>query len=439
MFVMKRFTFEVDLGTLFDTPKIVHAVTIDGMEINIPPKGQRPHFDSDEDHSHTGVLIEDVLITNSTLTILPKEKDKTPLQFDLHRVHLQSAGKDVAMKYDATLKNAKPPGEIRSTGTFGPWAAVEPGNTPLSGEYDFKDADLGVFDSIAGILHSTGEFEGTLDSINASGEASVPDFRLKSSGNPVPLFTRFNVLVDGTNGNTVLKPVHGRLGSTDFTTSGGIIKHEHGQPRAITLDVAMPSGNLRDLLTLAMKGPPFMEGRISLKTRIDIPPLSGKVSKKLHLDGTFQISQSRFLRSKIQDRIDALSRRGQGKPRDEEIVEVPSGMAGAFKLENEIITFNPISFAVPGAGVDLTGSYNLKKEDVDFHGTLKLQAKVSQTMTGWKRWVLKPVDPFFSKQGAGTFLHIQVTGTSKDPKFERERGKHDADETIQAMREKPKR
>jgi len=201
----------------------------------------------------------------------------------------------------------------------------------------------------------------------------------------------------------------------------------------------MPSGNLRDLLTLAMKGPPFMEGRISLKTRIDIPPLSGKVSKKLHLDGTFQISQSRFLRSKIQDRIDALSRRGQGKPRDEEIVEVPSGMAGAFKLENEIITFNPISFAVPGAGVDLTGSYNLKKEDVDFHGTLKLQAKVSQTMTGWKRWVLKPVDPFFSKQGAGTFLHIQVTGTSKDPKFEREHGKHEADETIQAMREKPKR
>jgi len=44
-------------------------------------------------------------------------------------------------------------------------------------------------------------------------------------------------------------------------------------------------------------------------------------------------------------------------------------------------------------------------------------------MTGWKRWVLKPIDPFFSKQGAGTLLRIQVVGTSKEPKFGRDRGK----------------
>jgi len=43
-------------------------------------------------------------------------------------------------------------------------------------------------------------------------------------------------------------------------------------------------------------------------------------------------------------------------------------------------------------------------------------------MTGWKRWVLKPVDPFFSKEGSGTLLRIQVVGSSKEPKFGRERG-----------------
>jgi len=46
-----------------------------------------------------------------------------------------------------------------------------------------------------------------------------------------------------------------------------------------------------------------------------------------------------------------------------------------------------------------------------------LQAKVSQTMTGWKHWLLKPVDPFFAKNGAGTFLKIKVVGSSKAPKF----------------------
>src|SRR5205823_9316239 len=122
-------------------------------------------------------IIEEVLITNSVLRIIPKEADKTPLEFDLHRVRLESAGKDVAMRYDATLTNAKPPGIIQSKGTFGPWAATEPGNTPLAGEYDFKDADLGVFSGIAGILHSTGKFKGTLDSIDVDGQATVPDFR----------------------------------------------------------------------------------------------------------------------------------------------------------------------------------------------------------------------------------------------------------------------
>jgi len=424
VFVLKNFAFEVDLGGLFDKQKIVRSVTIDGMEINIPPKGQRPKFDSSTGahEPNTGVVIEEVMITDTTLRIIPQDKKKDPLEFDLHRVHLQSAGIDVAMKYDATLTNAKPPGEIHSTGNFGPWAATEPGDTPLSGAYEFNDADLGVFDGIAGILHSTGQFQGTLDSINVHGQATVPKFRLKSAGNPVSLSTQFDVLVDGTNGNTILKPVVGMINKTSFTTSGGVLKRETDRYRGISLDVVIPSGNLRDLLTLSMKGMPFMEGKIYLKTKIDIPPLSGKVKQKLQLDGIFRLTQAMFLRSKIQSQIDTFSRRGQGKPTDEEIVDVPSGLAGSFKLNNEVITFRSLSFAVPGAGVDLTGDYNIRADELDFHGTLRLQAKVSETMSGWKRWVLKPVDPFFAKQGAGTLIHIQVTGSSDSPKFGRDKG-----------------
>lgn len=440
MFVMKRFSFVVDLGTLFDTPKTVRSVTIDGMEINIPPKGSRPQINSgDGDQPNTGVIIEEVLITDSMLRILPKDMDKEPLEFNLHRIRLESAGKDVPMRYDATMTNAKPPGNIRSTGVFGPWAATEPGDSPLQGEYDFSDADLGVFNGIAGILHSTGQFKGTLDTLEVEGQASVPKFRLKDAGNAVPLSTQFSVLVDGTNGNTILKPVKGKLGATEFTTSGGVIKREKNAKRSINLDVSMPKGYLRDLLTLAMKGTPFMEGRIALKTKIEIPPLSGKVRQKLRLDGRFDITEARFLKSSIQEQIDTLSRRGQGKPKAEEIVEVPSGLAGTFKLANETISFESLKFAVPGAAVDLAGNYNLRKDDVDFHGTLRLQAKVSQTMTGWKRWVLKPVDPFFAKDGAGTLLRIQVVGTSKEPKFGRDKGGKDHEETVteRAKPEKP--
>jgi len=41
------------------------------------------------------------------------------------------------------------------------------------------------------------------------------------------------------------------------------------------------------------------------------------------------------------------------------------------------------------------------KEAIDFRGKLRLQAKVSQTITGWKRWALKPADPFYAKDGRG--------------------------------------
>jgi hypothetical protein len=428
MFAMRRFNFEVDLGTLFEETKVVSLVTLDGMEITIPPKGERPQYQARGRSRAPNVLIQEVMISDATLTILPRLKDKTPLQFDIHQLHLQSTGKGTAMKYDAALTNATPPGEIFSSGNLGPWVAYEPGDTPLDGQYNFARADLGVFQGIAGILNSTGSFTGTLDSINARGQASVPDFRLKISGNPVPLSTKFEALIDGTNGNTVLKPVVAKLGTTDFTTSGAIIKHEGNRFRTISLNVMMPKGNMTDLLRLAMKGAPFMEGDIALKTKIDIPPLSGKVREKLRLAGNFEVVGGKFLQSKIQDKIDTLSRRGQGQPTNQQIDEVISEMRGTFSLEDEVMTFETLFFGVPGADVDLAGNYTFDGP-LDFHGTLKLKAKVSQTMSGIKRLLLKPVDPFFAKNGAGTFLRIKIDGTAADPQFGRDTTKRKKDDT----------
>src|ERR1019366_1771755 len=145
-----------------------------------------------------------------------------------------------------------------------------------SGDYKFDHADLGVYSTVAGILQSTGRFEGELDSITARGEAYVPDFRLKRSGNPVPLRTKYEVLVDGTNGNTTLKPVEATLGSTHFTTSGVVFKHDGDRHRSVKLDVNMPHGHMKDVLRLAMKGDPFMEGTLNLKTMLEVPNLDGK-------------------------------------------------------------------------------------------------------------------------------------------------------------------
>jgi len=425
LFGIRKFATAIDLGALVDSAQHV-SVTITGLEITIPPKGERPDPGSAkntpgaagrEAESHPPVVIDRVEAKEATLVILPKDKARKPLRFDIHDLQLQSSGPGGAMKYACALTNPRPPGEIHSSGAFGPWNSAEPGDTPLHGDYTFEHADLGVFAAIAGILRSSGSFEGELDSITARGEAYVADFRLKRSGNHVPLRTKFEVLVDGTNGNTILKPVEATLGSTRFTTSGAVFKHDGDSHRTIKLDVNMPRGRMQDVLRLAMKGDPFMEGTLDLKTKLEIPPLDGKVKDKLRLDGRFDITEARFLKSTIQSQIDSLSRRGQGQPQNYEIDAVVSRMRSDFQLDNGLIAFRELTFGVPGADVHLEGNYDLDADMLDFHGGLKLQAKVSQMVTGWKHWLLKPVDPFFSKDGAGTYLKIQVVGSSKAPKF----------------------
>jgi AsmA-like C-terminal region len=419
LFTIQKLNFSVDLGTLTDRHKTVPSVSIQGMRINIPPKGSVPQTNSSESMD---VRLNDVQIRDALLVLLPKDSTKPPLEFQIAQVHLKSVGIDSPMHYDATLTIPKPPGALASQGNFGPWLASEPGDTPLRGDYVFEHADLGVFNAIAGTLSSTGTFEGTLNAVRARGQATVPDFRLKSVGTPVPLSTRFEVLVDGTNGNTVLEPVRAGLGNTSFTTEGAVLKHEKQAQRSITLKVEMPKGDMRDLLRLAVKGPPFLEGVMNMHATIKIPPLTGSVKEKLFLEGDFNLQDAKFLRSTIQAQIDTLSRRGQGQPKNQEIDQVASHLKGSFRLENQIMTFGIVSFEVPGAAVALAGVYDLESDLVDFHGSLALDARISEMVTGWKRWLLKPVDPFFAKHGAGTYLHIKVDGTSHQPKFGLDRG-----------------
>ena len=53
---------------------------------------------------------------------------------------------------------------------------------------------------------------------------------------------------------------------------------------------------------------------------------------------------------------------------------------------------------------------------MDFHGTLRMDAKISQTMTGAKSFFLKAVDPFFRKDGK-TQIPIKIGGTREKPSF----------------------
>jgi hypothetical protein len=96
---------------------------------------------------------------------------------------------------------------------------------------------------------------------------------------------------------------------------------------------------------------------------------------------------------------------------------VASDFAGQFKLDNGVITFRSLSFRVPGVTIALGGRYGLVDAQMEFHGTAKLEAKLSETTTGIKSFLLKVVNPFFQKKNAGAVIPIKITGTRDNPSF----------------------
>ena len=59
-----------------------------------------------------------------------------------------------------------------------------------------------------------------------------------------------------------------------------------------------------------------------------------------------------------------------------------------------------------------------KRETLDFKGQLLLNAKISQTTTGWKSLLLKVVDPLFKgKNGSGSAIPIKISGSRNAPDF----------------------
>jgi hypothetical protein len=323
----------------------------------------------------------------------------------------------------ATVVNPKPEGLVRSSGWFGPWNSHSPRSTPLSGEYEFKDARLDTITGIGGTLNSTGTFEGVLEHISVKGTTATPDFQLDIAKQPMTLETSFVAIVDGTSGDTHLEEVNATLGRTRIVAKGSIAGAPRAKGRTIALDVRA-DGQFADFLRLAVKAPkPMMRGGIALNTSLVIPPGDVDVVQKLQLRGSFKIRRGQFTSDTVQDKIDELSRRGRGEPENENVNNVLADFGGNFALQHGRLDLPKFQFAVEGARVALGGNYGLPTQRLDFEGSLMLDAPISKTTTGLKSLLLKVVDPLFRKNGAGTVLPIVVSGTVDQPSFGIDKGR----------------
>jgi len=209
--------------------------------------------------------------------------------------------------------------------------------------------------------------------------------------------------------------VKATLGKSVIVCEGSVV-HVPNQGHLIQLNVDAPNAHIEDILALAINSDkPFMAGPAKIKAKLTIPPGKLKVLQKMILDGKVNIDNANWSDPKVRDKLESLSRHAEGKPNDEDAGSSVANLHSDFKLDKAIINFRNLTFSVPGANLDLVGNYDIGEGTLDFNGHLRLQAKLSQTVTGKKSLLLKAVDPFFSKEGAGTLLPITITGKRNAP------------------------
>ena len=417
-----EFRFRTGIMDLFRYPMHVDTVSMKGLTVNLPPREQRAQMRSMERrYEKIKIVVDKFVCDGAELVINTLKPGKLPLEFDIESLQMMTIGANQPLHFDAKLINPKPVGTIISSGLFGPWQADSPRDTPVRGNYSFQQADLSTIKGIGGMLSSTGEYGGTLNNLVVDGSTDTPDFRIESGGRPVPLHTDFHAIVDATNGDTYLRPVKAKIIDTPLVASGYVVRLKEPAGHRIVLDVAIAQGKIQDLLKLAVRtDPPIMTGTVRLNSKFDLQPGTASVSDRLNLAGRFRIVQGHFANEKIQRKIDALSMRTRGKMallRKNIIDNVDSDLRGVFHLQNGVMHFSELQFEIPGTRVDLTGEYSLDGKLFDFHGRARLDAKLSQMVTGWKRILLTPADPFFSKHGAGTELPVRISGTESEPHF----------------------
>lgn len=412
---IRKLTIESSYLKLFQRLDRVQA---DGLVIRIPADRQNLLKPSSSKQSKR--VITKFVADGAVLEIESRDPAGQPVRFEVPELRMGPLGSGHPFSYQTSLRLPKPPGEVRSSGNVGPWNSGESGSTPVSGTYSLKNADLGVFNGIEGSLASDGTFHGPLRHIDVDGTSLMPNFALRRSEHPIRLSSRFHAVVNGTDGDTTFERAAVKFQRTDIAAHGEVAGIAGTPGKTVAVDMTVADGRIQDLLRFFLKSPKApMTGAISLHARAIVPPRDEKFLKKLQLVGDFGVGGAVFTKPQTQGKIDVLSERARGEKDEGDAESVISNLKGHVVLRDGIAQLSNVSFNVPGAVARLQGSYGLLSEAVNLHGTLTMEATVSEANKGVKSFLLKAVNPFFKKKGsnAGAVVPIKITGTYSHPSF----------------------
>jgi hypothetical protein len=154
--------------------------------------------------------------------------------------------------------------------------------------------------------------------------------------------------------------------------------------------------------------------------------------QRLRVDGIFDVPAERLTDHAEEQTLSAFSQRAQtdkhaksdpipanpaaNNPAVQDqssgsATDVLSSVKGPARIRDGVVSTQRLTFHIPGAEADLSGTFNLHDCTVHMAGNLRMQSDISHTDTGFKSILLKPLIPFFKKKHAGAVIPIAVSGS----------------------------
>ena len=396
----------------------VQTVEVTGLHIVIPPIGSqanKANFPPGSSSDFTGpdTAIEMFKIHNSVLEIM--ENDGKRLIFPVRELDLAHFEKDQAINYTLDMQNAIPSGRVQSHGTFGPLNAKQIATTPVSGTFSFTGVTLHDVGDINGTLSAQGQFHGPLGALEAQADSITPDFSV-DGGRSTHVAGSVQCTINGTDGDVAFHDIEAQTGATTVRAIGTV----QGSPKSTNLDIDVKGGRAEDIMRPFIHDEVPITGSVWLRSHAYLEPRrQGGFLHRLHITGVFDVPAERVTDKQTEKSLTDFSHRAQGNkppnPLDVESskranADALSSLKGPAQIQDGIASSKHVSFHIPGAQADLSGTFNFHNKVVHMTGNLRMDTDISHAATGFKSFLLKPLAPFFKKKNVGALVPIAVTG-----------------------------
>jgi hypothetical protein len=387
----------------------VHLVTADGLHVIIPPVGSAANKEdfppgSSGDFTGPPTVVEQLDLQNATFDLLRVGGGR--YTFPIRRLLISNLHQGETISYSVDMQNAQPSGRIQAHGTFGPLLAGKLETTPVAGDFTLTGVNLSEIQGLHGTFSAVGHYRGRLGDIEGSARSWTPDFSV-ADGRRTVVEGDMSCAVNGVNGDITLHAVDVHTGSSIIHAQGNIT----GSPKVTSVDLLVEKGRVEDLLRPFLTGETPVTGPVVLHGHANLAGAGASFFERLTMNGAFTVPGERFTDTATERNLTAFSQRAQGTKTGEDFPAVLPSVAATVSVSNGIAHVSPLMVHMPGAAVRLNGAFDLQNQNVRLAGDLRMQSDVSHVTTGFKAILLKPLAPFFKKDGAGAVVSIAITGT----------------------------